>query len=226
MHFLFLARVNLPPNLFLHPSAEEMNAMREMRIAYWVMAGALVWVTGCHSKMVDKAELKSALDNYYSSQQACLWPTAVKFPAQADTSNQDQTQGFDALTDAGLLARMPAEKKRFLIGSKQVNDYDLSDKGRSHWTADSSQPGYGNFCLGHPEVSSIDAISPDTGGATQYAVSYHDAVNLPDWANTPEIKTAFPSVAAQTGGRAATATLTKSDNGWQVQNVAPAGGAS
>lgn len=209
---------------FLHPSAEEMKTMRGMRIALGVVAGALAGVAGCHSKMVDKAELKSALNNYYSSRQVCLWPTAVKFPAQADTNNEDQTRSFDALTDAGLLTRMPAEKKRFLIGSKAVNNYDLSDKGRSHWTADAAQPGYGNFCLGNPQVSSIDSISPDTGGATQYSVSYHDAVNPPDWANTPEIKTAFPSMMAQSSGQAATATLIKSDNGWQVQNVSPASG--
>ncbi|HUA93006.1 MAG TPA: hypothetical protein VL991_10580 [Terracidiphilus sp.] len=198
--------------------------MRRFWIGLCGMAAALVFLAGCHSKTVDKAELKSALNNYYSSQQVCLWPTAVKFPAQADTNNENQTKGFDALTDAGLLTRMPAEKKRFLIGSKQVNNYDLSDKGRSHWTADAAQPGYGNFCFGHPEVNSIDSISPDTGGATQYAVSYHDAVSVPDWADTAEIKTAFPSVTTQSSGQAATATLVKSNNGWQVQNVSPSSG--
>jgi hypothetical protein len=105
-----------------------------------------------------------------------------------------------------------------------VNNYDLSDKGRSHWTADPSQPGYGNFCFGHPEVTSIDVISPDTGGATQYSVSYHYALNLPDWANTPEIKTAFPSIAAESAGATATANLTKTNGGWQVQVVSPATG--
>ncbi len=31
----------------------------------------------------------------------------MKFPAQADSDNQDQTGQFDALTDAGLLTRTP-----------------------------------------------------------------------------------------------------------------------
>ncbi len=57
-----------------------------------------------------------------------------------DTNNDLQTKGFDALTDAGLLTRTSQEKKRFLIGSKQVNDYDVSDKGRTQWTVDQSQP--------------------------------------------------------------------------------------
>jgi hypothetical protein len=174
--------------------------------------------------MVDKAEIRSALNNYLSSHQDCLWPDPVKFPAQADAKNEDQTKGFDALTDAGLLRRMPAEKKRFLIGSKPVNNYDLSDQGRSHWTADAAQPGYGNFCFGHPQVTSIDAITPDTGGATQYSVSYHFGLNPPDWANTAEVRTAFPRVAAQNAGETATATLIRNDHNWQVQNVSPATG--
>ena len=35
-----------------------------------------------------------------------------------------------------------------IIASKQVNNYDLSDAGRSTWTPDPAQPGYGNFCYG------------------------------------------------------------------------------
>jgi len=89
-----------------------------------------------------------------------LWGTAIKFPVQADTSNDEQTKGFDALTDAGLLTRTPGEKSRFLIGSKQVNNYDLSDKGRSDWTPDQTQPGYGNFCFGAPRSRRSTTIPP------------------------------------------------------------------
>lgn len=200
--------------------------MRVMKIMLYGLAGALVGAAGCHSKIVDKAELRSALNNSLSTRQECLWPAAVKFPAQADTNDDQQTKGFDALTDAGLLTRMPAEKKRFLIGSKRVNNYDLSDQGRSHWAVDTSQPGYGNFCFGHPEVTAIDTISPNTGGATQYTVNYHYAAHLPDWANSAEMQTAFPPLAALSSGKAATATLLKSDNGWQVQSASPATGTS
>lgn len=69
-------------------------------------------------------------------------------------------KGYDALTDAGFLARKAAEKKRFLIGSKQVNDCDLSDKGRSSWTADLTQPESGSFYFGHREVTTIDGFTP------------------------------------------------------------------
>ena len=196
--------------------------MRANQIAFSVITSTILFAAGCHSKVMDKEEFRSALNNYYSTQQSCLWSSPVRFPTQADTnSDSTKTMHFDALTDAGLLRRIPTEKKRFLIGSKEVNNYDLSDQGRSNWTADPAQPGYGNFCFGHPKVNSIDSFTPDTGGATQYQVSYHYGASLPSWANSAEIQTAFPSVAALSAGQSAAATLTQNGDTWQVQNVAP-----
>jgi hypothetical protein len=190
---------------------------------------ALLMAAGCgKSNFVDKAAFKSAINNYYSTRQDCVWPGPVKFPVQADSSNYEQTKGYDALTDAGFLVRKAEEKKRFLIGSKQVNDYDLSDKGRSNWTADQTQPGFGNFCFGHREVTTIDGFTPaDVSDATQYSVSYHfDVASVPGWASTVEMKTAFPKVAIDTSGQqTAVANLMKSNSGWQVNSVTPAEGA-
>ena len=193
--------------------------MRTVIIAT-VLAAAAFIVPGCHTNSVNASAFKSALNNYYASRQECLWSSPIKFPVQADSSNEDQTEQFDALTDAGLLNRTPGEKQRFLIGSKQVNNYDLSDNGHSTWTVDPAQPGYGNFCLGNPDVSSIDSYAPNNDpNAAQFSVTYRYAVSLPSWANTPEIKTAFPRAARDSQGQEATATLLKSSNGWQVQNV-------
>ncbi len=199
--------------------------MSPKKLVSFLSVALLAAGTGCHKNSVDPSAFKSALDAYYSATPVCVWSSPVKFPAQADTNNEDQTKGFDALTDAGMLTRTPEQKKRFLIGSKQVNDYDLSSKGRSTWTADQTQPGYGNFCFGHWQVTSIDSYSPSNDpNASQYSVAYHDAVStVPDWANSTEMKTAFPSIAAATSGQqTGTATLVKSSNGWQVTNVAPA----
>ncbi len=96
-----------------------------------VLTAAAALTAGCHTNTVDTFAFKSALNTYYASHPDCLWNQPVKFPAQADSSDESQTKGFDALTDAGLLNRTPGEKQRFLIGSKRVNNYDLSDKGRS-----------------------------------------------------------------------------------------------
>ncbi len=195
-----------------------------------VVCGVVLVAAGCRkTNFVDKMAFKSAINNYYSSRPDCLWSSPVKFPVQADTSNFEQTKGYDALTDAGFLVRKAAEKKRFLIGSKQVNDYDLSDKGRSNWTADQTQPGYGNFCFGHREVTTVDGFTPaDVQDATQYSVSYHyDVASVPGWASTVEMKTAFPRVSADTSGQqTAVANLVKSNDGWLVNSVAPADGVS
>ncbi len=195
-----------------------------MRIAFaMTVLASVAFITGCHTNHVDSSAFKTALNDYYSGHQECLWSQPIKFPAQADTSDETKTKGYDALTDAGLLKRTPGEKQRFLIGSKRVNNYDLSDKGRSAWVADSAEPGFGNFCIGAPQVKSIDNYAPASSSNTsQYTVTYHYAVSPPAWANSSEIKTAFPRVVGDSDGQQATATLLKSDNGWQVQNVAPA----
>ena len=190
------------------------------------VCAAMLAVVGCHkSNSVDKGAFKSAIDDYYNARQECVWQNPVKFPAQADSSNEDQTKGFDALTDAGMLTRAVAEKKRFLVGSKSVTNYDLSEKGRSTWTAEQTQPGYGNFCYGHDSVASIDSYTPSSNDANAYAVTYHYKVgSLPGWAQTTEMQTAFPKIVDDTSGtKTATANLTKTTNGWQVTSVQNAG---
>ena len=195
--------------------------MRASRIMLLGLAWVAVMSAGCKKNAVDTAAFKSALNSYYAGQQNCLFTAPIKFPAQADTSKDEETKGYDALTDVGLLTRKAEEKKRFLIGSKQVNDYDLSEQGRKSWTPDPAQPGYGNFCYAHPEVIAIDSYNPTDDAATRYSVTYHyHAANPPDWANNPEMKTAFPKLGAETSGQqVATATLVKSESGWLVQSV-------
>lgn len=208
---------------------EENNRMRTKNFMALAACGALVMAAGCKKNSVDTGSFKSALNTYYSGKQDCVWADAVKFPVQADKSDDEKTKGFDALTDAGMLLRTPQEKKRFLIGSKQVNDYDLTDKGRSTWTADASQPGYGNFCFGARSVTAVDSYSPpDNPDATQFTVNYHYAVtSAPDWATTAEMKTAFPKIATDTSGQqTGSATLVKSNDGWQVSQAQPSAGAS
>lgn len=204
--------------------------MRREQVAGIVVCFAMLSVAGCRkTNSVDKGAFQSAINAYYSARPQCVWPSPMKFPAQADASKESQTKGFDALTDAGFLTRTPQEKKRFLVGSKQVNDYDVSGKGRSVWTADQAQPGYGNFCYGHLKVSSIDGYTPsDNPDATSYSVAYHYKVSdLPDWAKSTEMQTAFPRIAAAASGDdTATANLTKSSDGWQVGGVQPGGGPS
>lgn len=196
--------------------------MKHRNVAHLIaLSGFLLVTAGCSKTGDSKRNYQAALDNYYKAHPMCLWPEPKKFPVQAATSDQSKTEGYDALTDAGLLTRSTAEKKVFIIGSKQVNNYDISpDKGRQSWTVDPSQPGYGNFCYGHGVVTSIDgaSLSTNSAGLQTAQVSYHYKLEgVPAWTDSPAIKTAFPSVnAASAGNQASVATLVMNGTNWQV----------
>ncbi|MGC2110609.1 MAG: hypothetical protein WA655_13890 [Candidatus Korobacteraceae bacterium] len=89
--------------------------------------------TGCNNGRNTDSNYKAAIDDHFKAFPACIWSQPKKLPVQAATSDGAKTQGYDALTQEGLLTRSTAEEK-VLIFSKQVNNYDLSDKGRSTWT--------------------------------------------------------------------------------------------
>jgi hypothetical protein len=183
-------------------------------------AGILLGV-GCNKTDNSNLNYRMALNHYYAQHPSCLWTEPKKFPVQAATSDDAKTEGYDALTDAGLLARSTAEKKVFIVASKQVNNYDLSGNGRTAWTPDPSQPGYGNFCYGRRDVTSIDssvpANSPSTGEKT-VRVNYHYNIGgVPAWAESQEMKTAFPALnTVLSGSQADQATLVMNGNAWEV----------
>jgi len=193
--------------------------MRTMRVVGVMGCAALMAAAGCKKTSDNTLNYRSAIDTYYASKPACLWQDEIKFPVQADTSDTTKTSGYDALVDQGLLQRTTAEKKVFIIASKQVTNYDLTDKGRSAWTADTAQPGFGNFCYGTRKVTSIDSATPTNSqpGATT-TVNYHYSVSgAPGWATAPETQTAFPQVRANVSGpMTGVATLTDTTNGWAV----------
>jgi hypothetical protein len=189
-----------------------------------VLTGLMAWAAGC-KKQIDQAEFKSAINKSFAGRHECVWPEPIKLPAQVDTSKDEKTRAFDALLDAGLLIRGSAEKQRFLVGSKQVSNYDLSDKGRPAWTPDPNQPGYGNFCFGKFNLTAIDNATPnDPSNPTQYTVTYrYEVEGIPAWASTPESMRTFPRIAADNSIQSATATLAKGANGgWEVIPPQPA----
>jgi hypothetical protein len=198
--------------------------MRERTALALVLTGLFALATGC-KKQVDQTAFKSAINESFAGRHECVWPQPIKLPAQVDPSKDERVRDFDALTDAGLLIRGAVEKKRFLAGSKQMNNYDLSDKGHPAWTPDPNQPGYGNFCFGHFNVTAIDKATPnDPDNPTQYTVSYrYEVEGIPDWARTPESMRTFRKIAADTSIQSATATLVKGANGgWAVAPPQPA----
>jgi hypothetical protein len=194
--------------------------MRERIVLALVLTGLFLFATGC-KKQVDHAEFISAINKSFVGRHECVWPEPIKLPAEVDPSKDDRIRAFEALTDAGLFLRESEEKKRILVGSKQVNTYDLSDRGHSSWTPEASQPGYGNFCFGHFNATAIDNATPnDSANPTQYTVNYrYEVLGIPGWVSTPESMRAFPKLAADTSIQSATATLSKGTNGdWAVDS--------
>ncbi len=190
-----------------------------------VVCSVVLLAAGCNKTDNSKANFQTAINNYYQAHPSCLWSQTKKFPIQAATADDSKTQGYDALTDAGLLTRTSAEKKRFLIGSKQVNNYDISTKGRSVWTQDPTQPGYGNFCYGHREVTSIDNFTSATNasGTKTAQVNYHfQLADVAGWVKSQEMQAAFPQLSgAIAGSQPAQTTLVMNGNNWQVSQQAP-----
>jgi len=184
--------------------------------------GMAVMIAGCQTKAEKDAAFKTALNTYYSNHKDCLWSSPIKLPETANAEDKDETKGFDALVDAGLLQRTGAAKTSHARGEEHGSEYELSDIGRLDWTADPTRQGYGNFCFGHPQVNTIESDTKLAGGnMPQYNVSYRESVTLPAWATMPQVKQAFPKITKDSSGQTATATLMKGAKGWQVQNISP-----
>ena len=191
------------------------------RVQSWTVAiGFLsLLAAGCNNGGNTDLNYKTAINDHFKAFPACIWSQPKKFPVQAATSDDAKTEGYDALTQEGLLTRTTGEKKVLIIASKQVNNYDLSEKGRTSWTPDSSQPGYGNFCYGNRDVTSIDnsTLGTNGNGAKTVAISYHYQIaNVAGWANSQEMKTAYPSLASALGSNASdNATLVMTGDRWE-----------
>jgi hypothetical protein len=186
----------------------------------FAVCGAIAMTLGCNNGANTDLNYKTAINDHYKAIPSCIWSQPKKFPVQAATSDDAKTEGYDALTQEGLLTRTTAEKKVLIIASKQVNNYDLSDKGRTSWVPDSSQPGYGNFCYGNREVTSIDnsTLGANGAGAKTVDVAYHYKIaNVASWANSQEMMTAYPSLASELGSTPADrATLVMAGDHWEV----------
>jgi len=191
--------------------------MRANTLAILILAATAVLAAGCHSHDADPAEFRYVLNDYYRTQPHCLWTSAVNFPTQADNGNPEQARQLKALTDAGLL-----ERRTGMRGGAVVTEYSLTAQGQQQWMIDKREPGWGNFCLAHAEIKSIDSINPPTNASLAHTITYHYAADVPDWAKSSAVQSAFPQIAAEESGTA-TATLVRAGSEWQVQNVRAAG---
>jgi hypothetical protein len=154
-------------------------------------------------KAANQANFTGALNAYFSSHDDCLYPSALRFPYE--TSTGEKTPALDALTSAGLLER--TEEKTI-----QVKRFSLTTYGRSRVTP--------RFCYGHRQVTSIDNFTAPTmvEGQQITQVHYHyKLMDLPGWADSDAMRSAFPALAKSSGDQAQdTAKLYLTPNGWRV----------
>lgn len=181
---------------------------------------AVTAVTGCKGPADQTGNLKSAINTYYDQWPECLWKQPIQLPQQHSKDDASAIQPYDALVDQGLLSRTPVEKTKLLILKTAANSYDLTDKGRSNWTADTTQPGYGNFCYAHRRVKDIVSNTPSgtQPGATTTVSYTYTLGDVKDWAQAPETQNAFPGIrTALAAVGQATTTLVLTNDGWKVK---------
>lgn len=198
--------------------------MRTPRRAAVLLGAVGMLASGCNKHADNTIHFTDAINTYYSAHPECLWKEPVKFPVQADTKDATKTSPYDALVDQGLLVRTTDQKTVMIVASKQVNNYDLSEKGHAAWVADPEQPGFGNFCYGRRKVTSIDSSTPtsnERGATTQ--VSYHYTVaDAPAWATAEETKNAYPEIrGVLEGTHTGQAILIETNEGWKVARPGP-----
>ena len=203
---------------------------RNLQLFVALAATSALVTTGCKQPKDQTGNLKTAINNYYDQWPECLWPSNIQLPQQHDKDDAAKVMPFDAFVDQGLLARTPIEKTKLLVLKKEANSYDLTDKGRGNWTADATQPGYGNFCYAHRKVKDIISNTPagTQPGATTVVNYTYTLGDVKDWAQAAETQNAFPQLqTALTATNNGKTTLVLTNNGWKVQAaVKGAGGDS
>ncbi|MDQ2834480.1 MAG: hypothetical protein M3Y50_12170 [Acidobacteriota bacterium] len=141
------------------------------------------------------------LNNYFLEHTECLLPN-TRFPLE--TTDKAQIKQMDSLVKASLL------EKNVDAGVNTAR-YIPSANGTRFAP---------HFCFGHREVLTIDSSSPlavQNGFKVTNVTYRYKMQDVPVWAETAEVKAAFPAMALATSGNAtAKATLAQSPVGWQV----------
>jgi hypothetical protein len=70
-----------------------------------VLAVLTLVTTGCNQADKTNKNYKIAINNHFKAFPTCIWSETKKFPVQAATSDDSKTEGYDALTQEGLLTR-------------------------------------------------------------------------------------------------------------------------
>jgi len=164
-----------------------------------------ILLSGCSDfKKPTEKNFLAALNAYYDNHNECLFTNTLTFPYETARSDESGagSKGMDALTASDLMKRQEAKA----IG---VNRYILTPAG---------ERAGGRFCYGHKEITAVPTFTPPQtiNGVTTTTVTYkYRIADLPVWANTDQMKAAFPALAKGTDPQAQdTAKLQLTINGW------------
>jgi hypothetical protein len=163
----------------------------------------VVLATSCNTgkSAPTPANFKLAINNHFLDHPDCLF-SDTRFPFE--TSDSAKTKQMDTLVKSLLLDRS-------VESSIHVSRYTVTPAGTRYAP---------RFCFGHREVTSIDSFTPIAinDGFKETTVTYsYTMKEVPVWAISHDVQTAFPEMArATTGQVTAKATLAQTPVGWQI----------
>jgi hypothetical protein len=100
--------------------------------------------TACNNGTETDISYKAAINDHFKTLPVCIWSQPKKFPVQAATSDDAKTEGYDALTQEGLLTRTTAEKKVLIVAATVAL---VADCGRATGDSDVTRLGKGDCRL-------------------------------------------------------------------------------
>ena len=159
--------------------------------------------SGCNSgkSAPTPANFTLAINNHFLDHSDCLL-TATRFPLE--TTDPEQAQQLDSLVQAHLLDKS-------VESSIHVSRYTVTSTGARFAP---------HFCYGHREVTSIEGFTTlaVNEGFKETTVTYkYTMKEVPVWALSQDIQTAFPNMALAIAGQlTAKAVLAQSPVGWQI----------
>jgi hypothetical protein len=181
-----------------------------MARSHWVVGAALLslGLMGCEGfKKETPKNFTAAINAYYSHHDDCLFQTSLRFPYEASTSSTEKDpnlKSLNALEAAGLLRSLEDR-------DIHVKRYEQTTFGKRVSPA---------FCYGHRVVTSIDSTTPapPQDGMKAVDVTYHyKMMDVPGWADSDQIRKAFPAFAKATSPDAVgKTTVVLTQVGWRV----------
>ena len=170
-----------------------------------LLLASLVLVFGCNSATKPTPEnYLTTINAYLADHPDCLLDCAIRFPYE--TSEPDMEKKMDALVASQML---------FVTDDRNmhVKIYKLAP------VAAKAAP---NFCFGYRKANDIVSSTPPAlaNGFTETNVVYKYVMHdLTSWADTPQMKAAFPVLAQETSGNATDKiTLALTRVSWSVPN--------